>query len=756
MIKVAVCTLLLVIVGAQSGLTRDEKRANSVVSGQYARVDSAVLANDAATLKRICVEHFFRKDVSGNGEDFDAYVKELLPADSTVKIRSYRTDIGSVTGKTDTLIAEVSSTTSFDFTPQGASKAQSGVLISRSRDTWVLREGVWLLARSVAEEEQQSLDGREVEHRLAPVPISSPTMHALVTQIRQEAFPLKSTLPTASTDELAPLNRLVGDARLVGLGEGTHGTSEFFQMKDRLFRFLVEKMSFTVLGMEANWTDGLAIDRYITTGVGDPRKDLANTFAVWDNQETLDLVQWMRAYNARPGSHPVLRFVGFDMQSPQRATAMVEAYYTQRRFEGAAGLTAKYACLNFDYYHIYQEFSKMTQSDKASCLDNARSVYEDALRQHVSPEIEHAALVAKQAATMFSSADGGNARDAAMAENVKWIASTLYPDAKIVLWAHNGHIAAAPYGFQSMGSYLRNWYGNEYYAIGSTLDHGTVSLNGVTPPVNLPPALEGTSESVLRRAGNLYLLNLHAASSDSALGRWLAQPLQVAMLGAVSPNAVARAREVAVHLPQTFDSLIFVNATHAAHSFEIPAPERKIAVMLPAGTGGVAFPTVWTLRGSDPSRFVSSADATVHEASAPSLFLASTNAATAKDYGVLESSASVAPYLGKRVRLRCDLKSENIVGTGSCWLRIAGANGSTLSFDNGANRGVSGTAGWTHLSIVVDVPSNAISVNFGLLLDGPGKLWADDIHLETVSTNIPVTNLSEGASTSRGGAFIAA
>jgi len=76
--------------------------------------------------------------------------------------------------------------------------------------------------------------------------------------------------PAENLDDLEPLRRLVGDARVVSLGEATHGTREFFQMKHRILRFLVERMGFTAFAIEATWPEANRLDRYLRTGEGDP------------------------------------------------------------------------------------------------------------------------------------------------------------------------------------------------------------------------------------------------------------------------------------------------------------------------------------------------------------------------------------------------------------------------------------------------------------------------------------------------------
>jgi erythromycin esterase len=106
---------------------------------------------------------------------------------------------------------------------------------------------------------------------------------------------------------------VIGNAQIVGLGEGTHGTSEIFQMKARLVSFLAQQMGFTIFAMEANMPEAYLINDYVMTGRGDPRQLLEGMyFWTWNTQEVLDFIQWMRQYNA--SGQGTIQFLGFDMQ----------------------------------------------------------------------------------------------------------------------------------------------------------------------------------------------------------------------------------------------------------------------------------------------------------------------------------------------------------------------------------------------------------------------------------------------------------
>ena len=148
----------------------------------------------------------------------------------------------------------------------------------------------------------------------------------LLAWLRKNAHPLQSAIPTENNEDLEPLKAMIGDARVVALGEATHGTSEFFTLKHRIVQFLAEEMDFTVFSIEANMPEAYRLNEYILTGEGNPRELLRDIHYLWmwNTQEVLDLVLWMREYNA--SGHGVMQFTGFDMQTPTVAMEEVRTF----------------------------------------------------------------------------------------------------------------------------------------------------------------------------------------------------------------------------------------------------------------------------------------------------------------------------------------------------------------------------------------------------------------------------------------------
>jgi erythromycin esterase len=396
-----------------------------------------------------------------------------------------------------------------------------------------------------------------------PHTLSARERAAVLAGLRLAAAPLTTVDPDAPLGDLGAFERAVGAARIVGLGEGTHGTSEFFSMKDRLLRDLVEKKGFTVFAIEANEPEAREMDRYVTTGDGDPAHALKSMyFWTWQTREVLELANWMRSYNEAPGAHPILHFAGFDMQVADVAVASVTAYARLQDPAIASAIVDSYACL--------PPPEKVLATPHSAWEKCSESVAKAAtLLAKLNPDIDtaHDARIVEQ----FVAMNLGNSfvvRDRSMAENVQWLADTAYPKAKIVLWAHNGHIRDGNDGFPSMGSYLRARYGTSYYRLGFEFDEGSIRAvlrgQGIKNQI-VGPAPHDTLNDILHDGGPRFFLNLDALPAG-ALRTWLGGRTLVREMGSAYDPANDAAFYLTTNIRTSFDGLIFIDKSHAAEA----------------------------------------------------------------------------------------------------------------------------------------------------------------------------------------------
>ena len=146
-----------------------------------------------------------------------------------------------------------------------------------------------------------------------------PAGPAVLRALESGAVPLRTVRAGSGFDDLRPLGTVLRGRRIVALGEASHGTSEFFRMKHRVLEYLVREMGFAHFAMELSPEDGRVIDAYIHGAPTDPRGVL---YWPWATVEVMEMIEWMRAYNAERGPAPGLTFHGIDPRGGDRDGVM--------------------------------------------------------------------------------------------------------------------------------------------------------------------------------------------------------------------------------------------------------------------------------------------------------------------------------------------------------------------------------------------------------------------------------------------------
>jgi transcriptional regulator with XRE-family HTH domain len=140
----------------------------------------------------------------------------------------------------------------------------------------------------------------------------------------------------------------------------------------------------------------------------------------------------------------------------------------------------------------------------------------------------------------------------------------------------------------------------------------------------------------------------------------------------------------------------------------------------------------WFLAGSNPNSYAIGLDKSVFKTGGSSALLESTDKKI-EGFGTLMQTCSADEYLGKRIKMTAYVKSDNVADWAGMWLRVDSKQTKTaLSFDNMQDRPIKGNKDWTICEIILDVPEESGTLNFGILLSGTGKVWFDDIRFEIV------------------------
>lgn len=439
--------------------------------------------------------------------------------------------------------------------------------VSTGRDVWLKTRSGWKLKELV---------------RTSGGPIASkpdPKVTAkVVAELKQRAVPLAGVEAGHDAGDLAAFGRAVGDARVVALGEASHGSREFFQMKHRLLEYLVKEKGFTVFAIEANWPEALAVDRYVKTGEGDAASAMAQMyFWTWYTEEVRDMVEWMRRFNQAPGDHPTLTFTSFDMQTAPVAGQKALSYLKTVAPAEASKAEA-----------IYSRLTSLSQGgpdEKAAGLAKETAVVVaafDAGRQEMeknsSPEAwrdaRQAAVIVQQACEVRVPGKAGSYRDEMMAANVGWLLKNVHPNEKVVLWAHNYHVSKGQQSVaKSMGAWLRESLGEQMYVAGFAFRRGQVraigrSAGGTGSGLSnhdVPPAPEGSGGAVLGAAGlPLFFLDMRTLPAAGALRQWLSESHLFYDTGAVWQTSDPESNLRPEVLLKSYDGLIYVDECHAA------------------------------------------------------------------------------------------------------------------------------------------------------------------------------------------------
>ena len=428
----------------------------------------------------------------------------------------------------------------------------------------------------------------------AATPMTYPAPPATVAWLRDHAIPLATTDATDDFADLQPLKALIGNARIVSLGEQTHGTHEFFTTKHRLVRFLVREMGFTTFAMEANLPEADRVDAYLQTGNGNPAHLLAGLyFWTWNTQEVRDMLQWLRAANAEAGSALPIRFRGFDCQFIGGAIEAVVTYLRVVDPDHAAAVQLRYALHDARPWAGDPVALLQTESPEAQIAyqGSVQAIYDDLLtardpyRSRSAPEAYTAALQAARVVVqaveiaLAPGTTGAAIRDRSLAENVGWLLDQAGPGAKMIVWAHNGHIGTTPYGnnappvppIKGMGMYLRERYGNALWTCGFAGAMGTFNaytqhdptllIAGpmATHPLTAPP--DDSYEAALQQTGIARLIVDLRPAASAAEAKWLAGPHPFRLIGALYADDHPEDFWYATRLPETFDTVIYLRDT---------------------------------------------------------------------------------------------------------------------------------------------------------------------------------------------------
>jgi erythromycin esterase len=383
-----------------------------------------------------------------------------------------------------------------------------------------------------------------------------------IQTLKKYIYPLKSYDPNYSNNEdLKIFSTLIGNSKVVALGEVTHGSSEIFKMKDRIIRYLAQNDGFDIFSIEAAMPESYKVNNYTLKGEGNPEDYIRGMqFWTWRTQEVLNMIKWMKEYNQTAKQKII--FTGFDLQSFLGAVDELERELRKNNITSQKLEELKQLLIDNKRQREIGENLYFNKKAKEEINEIIVQLKNEISKVHFKNEnwlLQNIRIIEQYVDLSTST------RDKYMAENIMWIKNNN-SNSKIVLWAHNGHIEETG---NSVGKYLSDQIGSDYCSFGFLFYSGKYTAkgdNGLTTYTAQESPL-GSYEYYLNSLNVPYfILDLKKMKEDNNDKiRWMIEDLEMRKTGAVNHTN----EFFQTNLSRDFDFLIFINESSNSMLFKM-------------------------------------------------------------------------------------------------------------------------------------------------------------------------------------------
>lgn len=378
----------------------------------------------------------------------------------------------------------------------------------------------------------------------------------IISELKDILIPLAAKQSDENYDDLSGLKVHLSSKEIIGLGEGSHGTKEFFELKNRFIRFSIQHLDFTAVAYEADFIACEYINSYIT-GKADT---LIYSGGFPHNGIMQDQFKWIREWNLnQQDSNKMVEVYGLEIRDYKKAVERIINVISVLSDE--------------DISFLSPLMDKQTPQLSRKEVNSAVQVLEKLLKNEAVSRKEketHYINLAIQSIQHQTNAAGRikknsyvGLRDGYIAGNLKWIRDHK-GHRKILIWAHNGHLAkGSPFGKPSMGKYLSDYYKDKYYNIATTFGEGEVSLfirNGKKYEYGTQyfarPKTADHYEYYFGLVDSLnYYVDVESALEKPALNTLLTDMRYMRMIGGTSDASSNTKLSIALQ----FDAIIFID-----------------------------------------------------------------------------------------------------------------------------------------------------------------------------------------------------
>ena len=428
-------------------------------------------------------------------------------------------------------------------------------------------------------------------------PSGSGTQPLIAPLLRQCAEPL----PALDSEDFGEMFDRYADARVVMIGEASHGTSDFYRTRAAITKRLIERHGFTVVAVEADWPDAGHVDRYVR-GLAPSawKRHVFSRFPVWmwRNTDVQTFARWLHQHNHQKAPELRVEFRGLDVYSLRNSIREVLNYLDRVDPQLAHEARRRYGCLTpwQDDPALYGHF--VERGGVMPCEQPVVEQLNAMLAEQLAGLIkdDEAFFNATQNATVVQAAEqyyraiyrgtsaSWNLRDRHMFDTLRALLKHRGPEAKAVVWAHNSHIgnaAATEMGWEgqfNIGQLCRTAYGRDVVLIGMSTDRGQVAAaddwDGDMRIKDVRPSRADSWEHQFLEAGVAASLTDWRDPLREDLRQALSTPLLERAIGVIyRPESERSSHYFKAVLAEQFDAMVWIEQTQAVTAIPLPSSQ---------------------------------------------------------------------------------------------------------------------------------------------------------------------------------------
>ncbi|MBC5839623.1 erythromycin esterase family protein [Flavobacterium muglaense] len=387
----------------------------------------------------------------------------------------------------------------------------------------------------------------------------------IVIAINKNAFKLNDSNPNIDIDKDARLDSIFEKVRIFGFGEATHGTKEFFNLKFKFFKYLVINQGVRNFAIEASYANCIAINNYIKGQESDPKELLKNIgLWTWNTQEVLELIEWMKKYNIDKIQSKQINFYGIDIMDCSNSARIITEHLTENSYKNKIkylDILSHYTSTN-STKHLNKNLlnshlivmAELKEILKSSAVEN-KELYislQNSIIQYINLCIDYRQEI----------------RDKEMSENINQILDNDGNESKIFIWAHNFHIKKNKITYTnefSMGHFLKEKYGNEYYSLGfdfATGEFNAYSIKNKKIEIfSITEPMSNTSSELFNKSSfDYFFLDFNSISKINTLEKYINSKVKYRGIGSTyNPKMIENEK-----LTEAYDGMIFIKDTKAS------------------------------------------------------------------------------------------------------------------------------------------------------------------------------------------------